>query len=152
MSSGLSQKCAQLSKGTNFDPHLPNRGADARTAKRLHFFASFFAIHAIQMVAYARMAAEFRDASGNFREDPDQTLRRDVVRTRKAFRRLPVKVPTIKDILVAPSHRNPEVAGNFQQQGARGFPEMAVLVGIDVSGIISHEPAKCLELPVYLLF
>ncbi len=132
----MSLKAAQLDTQRLGSPLNP------RVAQHPHLLRPLGAVHAVQIVAQAGVAAKLGNAGWERLKDLDQVLDRDLTGQWRAFRGLAAEVSIVPHRWTATPQGNIKLARHADQQGPSRLVLMNVLVRVDMGRLTSGEASK----------
>jgi len=100
----------------------------------------------MQIALRGRMASQLGATGWQSLEDMNQAIDADHVGQRRTVGCLPIEVAAIGDVRRAMSERNSEALSEFNENGADWFPQMDVLVRVEMTGSMADEAIEHAEL------
>jgi hypothetical protein len=113
------------------------------------FLQTLEAIHGVQVAVFRWMAAQLRAPRWQRLHDVNQSFDADHVGQGSTFGGLSIEAAAIANFRRALSERNPKPLSHLDENGTDWFPQMDVLVGIEMTGITTHEVMEYIQLVGY---
>src|SRR5919108_3460915 len=131
---------------TQLDPHSRDGGPHLWSTQYVEFLQTLEPIHGIEVAALRWVASQLRIARWQSLQDVNQSVDADHIRQGSAFGSLPIEATPIADPRGAMSERNPKPLRHLDEDGADRFSQMDVLVGIQVTGTMTHKLVEQIQL------